>query len=1396
MKYSKYIELSPHYESVVDLDTDERIPGLWQEYIVHDDMKGAVKAICETMSWEDNDKRRSFWIHGAYGTGKSYAAIVLKHLFEDSVLNIKDFMDSHSLENFQKQFVKIREKGKFLVAWKSGTTDIKSGTHLMMEMEVTIKEKLKEAFGDKAYYGTSSLTDAAKDAINDPTINWNYIYTNSHYRLSDQYDDFDAFKQDVLSGDRDAINLVKQICEENKRAMFTGVVTTFKKWVQDIIEGNNLKDTGIVFIWDEFTGFLRDCGDDDVLRELSEFCKKAPFFMCLIVHRDPSWVSTLGDETYHRILHRYHELNFHITESATYDLIGNSILPRPGMSSQWAEVKNDLIKSIGKYKSEFDNLNQTSNVNERLAQLCPIHPMTISLLATVSEHFGASQRTLFRFMKDQGEASEGVGFIHYIENNEPNQWQWLTVDFLWDYFFMRSSDIHDFSDDTRKVIQYFKNKHDSISDQTALHLFKAALLLIAVMNASNISDLYSKQNRPVSRIGPTRNTLYKCFHGQLDEARIDEYLNGFKETALLSLSEQANDIRLELPYTGNIGTFEMRLLKTQKSYTRNTLFAKNGCFSSELENQMRDSSKAMVNRLYIAACSSDTKSLTARLGEVKDELKNFPYKIGILVVNVAERNEHINFQTKIKEYASEDTTGRLVIIMPNEPCTADLIDRWHRAFTHRELCAEDGKQGDASKYEREASEIVVSWAKSALNSRIFAYYGNIQLTEIHGKGELMKRIEKDVLYSVFTAAPERLVTVDTAYNKCTHNAVSAALTKEVKSTQINNIVEKLKTIGAWDVNDLTELKNLTGTNADVITTLATELDKQFAEGAIIRLDALWELLQKAPFGYYNSMTVGVFIGLAMRFLVNGSFNWFDGTNTLPPTEANLATMVVKILNNKAINYNLSSGSKIWQRFKPYIQKLFNLSDQEVINEKETRKFINQAIQTKVKRPIWALKYISAEKFGGTESQSIVNHITDLLVNFIHETTEDQEQVMNEIVDHFNGRGKLRQLITDTLEDTTAMASAFKQFMFTNVNEIEQLSASLDLSNNDTFDILKDYMQSAINTWQENQVQEKLIELGQELKVVSIIKDGTNENIKSYRSAQTVLNNVFGRMKIPGPVIETLPMSWIPALKRLREIAKEPWGTLPDKDNLAAILEGNTKTTWEHLTQQRLILRAVFNERTIIVTEEEFDTVYTALPSQAYETKLTEFDTKLNELLGNVKYSRDIKKTKELWCEKTRTANINEWCNKNNLPIVWLFEGSNIEVIRTIKQVQDDQTVQKATLANALTFLSGSELYVLQDPEYIAKRFFAYIGENYRLAFDTHGETLIHLLKQNSQLTDNVYCWENKIPELRDVLDTYLQKIYQEEAKEQVRSKMSEMELRDAVIRLLDKNPELYSYFIG
>ena len=305
-KYSKYIELRPGYESVVDLRSEERNPNLWQEYIVHEDMQLAVEKICSSFKMENPDQRRSFWIHGTYGTGKSYAAIVLKHLFTDSPQNIESFFDRKKLlTKYKNKFMSIRNKGDYLVVWKSGVTGINSGISLMMEMEMEIRKALKEKYQDQAYYGKTSLVSEAQRIVADNRYNWEAIFSDSHFFTKSYYDDFEEFQHDVLNGDLKACSIVADVCRENGWAMFASV-DNFEAWIADIVAGNNLKDTGIIFVWDEFTDFVRTNGDDNVLQRLSEYCKKSPFYLFLIVHVDTSWVSSLGEDTYNRIMHRYH----------------------------------------------------------------------------------------------------------------------------------------------------------------------------------------------------------------------------------------------------------------------------------------------------------------------------------------------------------------------------------------------------------------------------------------------------------------------------------------------------------------------------------------------------------------------------------------------------------------------------------------------------------------------------------------------------------------------------------------------------------------------------------------------------------------------------------------------------------------------------------------------------------------------------------------------------------------------------------------------------------------------------------------------------------------------------------------------------------------------------------
>ena len=113
-KYSSYLEINPAFESVVDIDADKRNANLWREYIVGDDMENLVEFLCQSLGNEAPDLRRSFWIHGSYGTGKSYAALCVKHLMEERPEVIDAFLAaSGRLSKYRNRFGKCRMRHRY-----------------------------------------------------------------------------------------------------------------------------------------------------------------------------------------------------------------------------------------------------------------------------------------------------------------------------------------------------------------------------------------------------------------------------------------------------------------------------------------------------------------------------------------------------------------------------------------------------------------------------------------------------------------------------------------------------------------------------------------------------------------------------------------------------------------------------------------------------------------------------------------------------------------------------------------------------------------------------------------------------------------------------------------------------------------------------------------------------------------------------------------------------------------------------------------------------------------------------------------------------------------------------------------------------------------------------------
>ena len=98
-KYSDIIELS---KTRTVYSIREESPADWKTFIANDQFNTVLDTAVKAVLNNDAEKHKSIWIAGTYGTGKSHAAAVIKHLLCDPIDDIKDsrVCDHSAVRNF------------------------------------------------------------------------------------------------------------------------------------------------------------------------------------------------------------------------------------------------------------------------------------------------------------------------------------------------------------------------------------------------------------------------------------------------------------------------------------------------------------------------------------------------------------------------------------------------------------------------------------------------------------------------------------------------------------------------------------------------------------------------------------------------------------------------------------------------------------------------------------------------------------------------------------------------------------------------------------------------------------------------------------------------------------------------------------------------------------------------------------------------------------------------------------------------------------------------------------------------------------------------------------------------------------------------------------------------
>lgn len=205
MKYSEIVTLQqmrPAY-NIKDESKDE-----WKSFIANEQFNGILQKAIRAVRNNDADQHKPMWIAGTYGSGKSHAGAVLKHLFCDPVGEIRDYVDSEygkpEYDVLRNAFYQVRETKRLFPVNLYGQQSISHEEDLSLQMQREIKRALKAAGLDITVH---TDFDTYVQHIGEQPAFWENLISQDA-RLGSIAPDTSKLKQRLSAGDTDVLAAV------------------------------------------------------------------------------------------------------------------------------------------------------------------------------------------------------------------------------------------------------------------------------------------------------------------------------------------------------------------------------------------------------------------------------------------------------------------------------------------------------------------------------------------------------------------------------------------------------------------------------------------------------------------------------------------------------------------------------------------------------------------------------------------------------------------------------------------------------------------------------------------------------------------------------------------------------------------------------------------------------------------------------------------------------------------------------------------------------------------------------------------------------------------------------------------------------------------------------------
>lgn len=1030
-------------------------PDDWKSFIANDQFNDLLRKTISAVRNNDADNHKPIWIAGTYGSGKSHAGAVLKHLLCDSIDKITEYVDEEYHDSkydlLRNSLMNLRHDTRLFPVNLYGQQDIAHEADLSLQLQKEVKNALKKE-GISITVQTD-FDNYIQHIENEPAF-WEMLIQNND-ELRSVAPSTDKLKSRLRSCDTEVLDRMRMALR-NGGYSIPLQTANLQNWLFEV-QGELRKQgtyKGLLIIWDEFTDIVRsDIGVQllKILQNIAEAMMSPENDSYFLFLSHPSALNSLKEAERTQTMGRYHYVTYNMETVSAFRIMSKKF--RVEDRDKYELHRQYFCSILDELLTEFSSSStDPSQTKADLSNLFPLHPATANLATYFAREAGSSSRSVFEFL-----ACNEVKAFFDDEEAYANK-ETITSDYLWDY-------VQEYfeSDSVRfgAVTERFNSNHVTVEAQgnEYLAVFKGVLLLNALNNIANESS-----------VTPSEENILKLFEGTMLYDNVHAILAYFNEKGIIQRQPDGNYSILYTALPSNeIQGIKDDLRKTTYLYT-DEVIAYGGVANAMIDRWLLKATRQVSFKFF---------SLSSNEYVLLNKLENFArtalsYSVVLAIFVGRTKQELLELQAIVEKAVKDERFQKICFFVVETPMDEKKYERFIEYQANATCAQKHGLADQKETYSKNSEEMISNWM-SEIRSGSITWYLHSEQGVISGS-KIASALNTNIAPKIFTAGLESLMLIqmrnsNTYWKKASVKAtVDSVLSYNTKQEVYDKLVPQAKHVEYLfqdSLDDNLEWKQDVGEEhplKKVSNYIDSVLKRYRTNNQVFNLGEKLLDLTKPPYGLFQSYGPMAMVAFAMRKYVGKIFD----TNGKPRTAKHLVDDIVEMFKvwesgktSTKLNFMFESkeaGSitkNLIKRFK--LDRLPGYSD--VSSLTDARWAMTHEYSASVGYPLWSLKYVPE---CSDENRELIDGIIKVITD---SESVKNPQLMSRVAEGLKNNIDLGNLL---LESANNFETGFKNYVMTleyiNMTESEFAEAK---------QFLEGHLEGTIGLWTERGVEDTL-----------------------------------------------------------------------------------------------------------------------------------------------------------------------------------------------------------------------------------------------------------------------------------------------------------------------------------